>query len=679
MKAKRIFAGLVALAMTMGMMSSLVLADETENAPEETGVVETTEPKEKETKKPEEKKPEETKTAEPEEKEPSETSKEVEPSEPEETEPSETGKEEPSEPAQTTEPDEEDAPDATAAPAAGGNEDSHAVPPKNEKVTGVEIPSVSIKLDEPANGARPDYTATFPEGAQYYSADYDMVSFRNDIRWRDITGDFYVSPDNDDRFQLEHKYRVDVFLTAKEGYSFSENTKATLNEETANVSVTESGQLWVTYTFEPVLIKIANVVVEIDRPKSGAKPDYTASLPSNANYCSEETNDDFVRNGIYWYDETAHKSLDPDSAVFEEGHEYYVSVYLTPKKGYKFTYDTKATLNGTAVEPGFLFTSGHIKVSYTFKTVLAEISSVSVTLDAPAAGAKPDYNAVLPSGANYHVETQSALSYVRNGIMWSDASTSQNLDPDSSVFEAGHSYKVVFYLAADGENFLSSKTTAIINGQNATTSIFTGYFQVSYTFPALGENTGYIATVDGNNYMITNNKTDGTGAVTLTGVSVSSASVSIPATVMINGYVYKVNRIGAKAFYGDKIIKTVSIGSNVTIIDANAFYGCSNLTKVSGGKALKSIGANAFARCPKLSTFVITSTVLSKIGTYAFNKDSKLKTISIKNTTKLTKSGVKKSLKGSKVKTVKVKKSKIKKYKKIFKKKNSGRSVKVKK
>ena len=51
MKYKRILASFIAMAMTMGIMSSLVLADETETAPEETSVVETTEPKEKETKK----------------------------------------------------------------------------------------------------------------------------------------------------------------------------------------------------------------------------------------------------------------------------------------------------------------------------------------------------------------------------------------------------------------------------------------------------------------------------------------------------------------------------------------------------------------------------------------------------------------------------------------------------
>lgn len=180
-------------------------------------------------------------------------------------------------------------------------------------------------------------------------------------------------------------------------------------------------------------------------------------------------------------------------------------------------------------------------------------------------------------------------------------------------------------------------------------------------------------------YQVTNSATDGTGTVTLIRVINETEEVSIPAIVAIRKYTYKVNRIGVKAFSGNTTVKTVSIGSNVAIIDADAFSGCSNLVRVSGGGGLKTIGQNAFARCSKLSTFKITSKVLSKIGYYAFNKDSKLKTIYIQKTTKLTKKGVKKSLKGSKVKKVKVKKSKVRKYRKYFTKKNCGRKVKVKK
>ena len=70
--------------------------------------------------------------------------------------------------------------------------------------------------------------------------------------------------------------------------------------------------------------------------------------------------------------------------------------------------------------------------------------------------------------------------------------------------------------------------------------------------------------------------------------------------------------------------------------------------------------------------------MLSKIGAYSFNGDRSLKTIYVNKTTKLSKKGVKKSLKGSKVKTVKVKKSKVRKYKKYFTKKNAGKKVTVK-
>ena len=180
-------------------------------------------------------------------------------------------------------------------------------------------------------------------------------------------------------------------------------------------------------------------------------------------------------------------------------------------------------------------------------------------------------------------------------------------------------------------------------------------------------------------YKVINPSTDGTGTVALIGNSYKSSSLSIPATIDYKEVIYKVVSIGSKAFNGNKSIKTVSIGSNVTSIGDKAFYGCSKLTKVTGGYNVRTIGSYAFASCSKLKSFSISSKYLSKIGSYAFKKDKKLKTVSIKSTTSLSKAGVKKSLKSSYVKTVKVAKSKVKTYKKYFKKSNSGRSVTVKK
>ena len=223
----------------------------------------------------------------------------------------------------------------------------------------------------------------------------------------------------------------------------------------------------------------------------------------------------------------------------------------------------------------------------------------------------------------------------------------------------------------------------LVNGKRITGNKFTMPEEdtsVTVNFKRIGSpNLDDVVNSGDFSYQVTNSDTEGAGTVMLTGVVNPVEAVVVPATVDINGYIYKVNRIGGTAFFEDQTVKTVYLNANVAVIDKNAFYGCPNLVKVSGGAGLKTIGDNAFARCPKLSSFIITSKVLYKIGAQAFYKDTKLKTIYIKNTTKLTKSGVKKSLKGSSVKTVKVKKSKIWKYKKFFKKSNSGKKVKVKK
>ena len=801
MKAKRILASFIAMAMTMGMMSSLVLADESESAPEETSVVETTEPKEKETKKPEEKKPSETKAEEPtetkaavpEEKEPEDTT-ESEPSQIGEAEPAESKKEEPSEPDETE-------PETTAVPDSGRKEDKHAVPPKNDQVPATEITSVQITLDAPVIGARPDYTAEFPFDVNYYSEAFSNEYYQNFICWLDVTNNSHMYKDSA-VFKAEHEYQVILFLTAKDGFSFTTGTSAKVNGEYAKISIDEEGHLRVAYNFSKLPKEITSVSITLDAPVAGAKPDYTAIHPTGANYYSAGYNEGYFNNGVIWGDGTYNERMDPDNGVFNTGHQYSVTVFLKPKDGYGFSRDVTAKLNGQSATVS-LNSRGYLTVYYEFAKLEGEtelISSVSVTVDAPVIGASPDYTAVFPSDASYYSYNENTGSY-RNGIFWVDATTKTAVNPDNGLFKAGHQYRVSVYLKAqDGYDF-SSNATAILNGQSAATEILNGKLCVEYTFPALeGEaddiipyvsvnldapvvgakpdftvvfpadalyysddynqgnyyngicwwdasadsyldpdndvfkvghkyivyiylraksgynfsrnvpimlnaetpdnistysdgrlqiiytfsvlnssNIGDTATVDGNNYKITNNNTDGTGTVTLTGVSVKRASVSIPATVVINGYVYKVNRIGAKAFYGNKTITSLTVGSNVVIIDSYAFYGCSNLVKVSGGKVLKSIGSKAFAYCSKLKSFSISSTVLNKISSYSFQKDKKLKTIYIKNTTKLTKSGVKKSLKGSKVKTVKVKKSKVKKYKKYFKKSNSGRSVKVKK
>lgn len=120
-------------------------------------------------------------------------------------------------------------------------------------------------------------------------------------------------------------------------------------------------------------------------------------------------------------------------------------------------------------------------------------------------------------------------------------------------------------------------------------------------------------------------------------------SVTIPATVKINGYTFKVTAIGSKAFYKNTKLKKVTVGNNVA-----------------------KIGESAFASNGKLAT-VTLGTGVTTIESKAFYKDSKLKTINIKS--KKLKTVKKQAFKGiaSKAK-VSVPKKKAKSYKNLLKK-----------
>lgn len=112
------------------------------------------------------------------------------------------------------------------------------------------------------------------------------------------------------------------------------------------------------------------------------------------------------------------------------------------------------------------------------------------------------------------------------------------------------------------------------------------------------------------------------------------SSISIPASIKLNGKNYKVTSVGKAAFKNSKKLKTVKLGKNVKKIGQQAFYGCTKLTNVSLGKNVTSIGANAFNKCTALTIITIPSKV-NKIGAKAFYQCRKLRYFMVK-TKKLT-------------------------------------------
>ena len=84
-------------------------------------------------------------------------------------------------------------------------------------------------------------------------------------------------------------------------------------------------------------------------------------------------------------------------------------------------------------------------------------------------------------------------------------------------------------------------------------------------------------------------------AVAFTGVTAKNpTSAAIPDTVSIGNKKYSVTQIAPNAFKNKKKLKKVTIGKNVAKIGSKAFYGCKNLkTIIIKGKKLKSVGSGA--------------------------------------------------------------------------------------
>lgn len=138
-------------------------------------------------------------------------------------------------------------------------------------------------------------------------------------------------------------------------------------------------------------------------------------------------------------------------------------------------------------------------------------------------------------------------------------------------------------------------------------------------------------------------------------VKKTTKNVTIPATITYNGQIYKVTAIKENAFSQNKILKTVTIGKNITDIGAKAFYKCTKLAKIT-----------------------IPSKV-SKIGKQTFYGCGKLKSITIKTTKLTTKNVGNKAFKGiAKKAVIKVPKSKKKAYQKMLKNKGIGNKVRIK-
>lgn len=138
---------------------------------------------------------------------------------------------------------------------------------------------------------------------------------------------------------------------------------------------------------------------------------------------------------------------------------------------------------------------------------------------------------------------------------------------------------------------------------------------------------GSKVTVSGSTYKVTSTKNK---TVSFYKGKADAKNVSVPKTVKIQGKTYKVTAISANAFKDNKKLASVTVGSNVTTIGSKAFYGCKNLKRITvKSTKLKSVGKNALKGIHKKAVVKVPKSKLTKYKKLFKGKGQK-KTVKIK-------------------------------------------------
>ena len=325
----------------------------------------------------------------------------------------------------------------------------------------VAISSTSVTVTAPKVGANPNYAVTPASGANYTVPS-------STVKWYDASNSNAVLSSSD-KFKGGHKYMVEMYLIADDGYKFTSSTTAQVNNVSATKTL-EGTRLKVTYTFSALdLVTISSVSVKVTAPAKDATPSFTATPDSGANYS-------VTSGSVKWYDVTNSNAVMSSTGKFKAGHQYKVEVVLAANDGYGFAGSTTAKVNGNSATGAL--SNSQLKVTYTFGALdLVAISSVSVTVTAPAKDATPSFTATPGSGANYTVTSGS--------VKWYDVTNNNAVMTSTGKFKAGHQYKVEFVLAANDGYGFSGSTTAKVNGNSATAALSNSQLKVTYAFSAL--------------------------------------------------------------------------------------------------------------------------------------------------------------------------------------------------
>ena len=416
--------------------------------------------------------------------------------------------------------------------------------------------------------------------------------------WTDLT-DGSRELTKSDKFKKDHTYRVEIRYECIVPCDISKDAVIWINGNAADWDKARSmwaNQSLTAYRDVVVYCNItmsAQVITSVRLPDlpqvvAGEHPPYlqSGSYRDENNHChinyGRTDLNSYYRGAEAWFDETDRIWLD-ELDTFQAGHTYRYYVAVSADSGYVFDSEEDVFLKVSARTLSGQEKYAHeiIKADSRGVTDFAAgflipcksvVSSVSVTgITEPAAGVKPDYNAVTNS--EYYQILPYTSGNWKNGIRWVDETGNSVLTPDS-CFAAGHRYRaeVLVQIRVSNSEFACENgvpaVTGTVNGNTAT--IWNAYpddcqhkIGLQYTFskipepemkgitnvtvsgvtlPLAGQKPTYHAEVpSGANYKIENYNDGNAWQNGVSWEDVTAEETLLPSDTFQSGHVYQVS------------------------------------------------------------------------------------------------------------------------------------------
>ncbi len=294
-----------------------------------------------------------------------------------------------------------------------------------------------------------------------------------------------TASETDETFKDGNEYKLCVGIYRQSGYDFLYDKykifdgTATFNGEDAAYAFASGENQEGMYLESPAFIAQTVPITEIEvtgmqTPAAGASTD-----TSNVKVTTEH-GDVVTVHKSYWYNTSTGS---PTDKTFINGDEYYLSVYIYPKTGYKYAYNDFGKFTGTATFNGedaeYAFESGDYEGAMYlegphFRAQTIPITEIEVTgIQTPEVGESTDTS-------NVKVTTEHGDTVTIHKAYWYNNSTGSSTD---EAFKDGDEYYLTVYIyPMTGYEYAYNESgiftgTATFNGEDAEYAFESGDYE----------------------------------------------------------------------------------------------------------------------------------------------------------------------------------------------------------